>query len=149
MVATPSPLKVDPELRHQVFGYWFGPDEDIPDRPIGPPTGAVLPHPGSSFREDAELLCLDLIPIDNYWIVLSELGRYTYGHTSGLLYDEEWVFVPVRDAVDGKWPVRFLATYAESVEPSELAQYGEEVPTRARHDAPAVQLRLRRIANGG
>lgn len=144
-VAT-SPLKVDPELRGQVFGYWFGPDEDIPDRPIGPPTGAVLPLPGSSFG-DAELLCLDLIPVQNYWLVLSELGRYTYQHTSGLLYDEEWIFVPIREVVGG-WPVRFLATYAESLKPSELARYGEEVVTRARQDALAVQLRLRRITNG-
>lgn len=146
-VTAPSPLKVDPELRDQVFGYWFGPGEDIPSRPIGPPTGAVLPGPGSSFH-DAELLCLDLIPVDNYWLVLSELGRYTYDHTSGLLYGEEWRFVPVREVVGGEWPVRFLATYAEPLEPSALAQYGAEVLTRARLDAPAVQLRLRRIPNG-
>lgn len=146
-VASPSPFKVDFELRDQVFGYWFGPGEDIPSRPIGPPTGAVLPRPGSSFR-DAELLCLDLIPFDNYWLVLSELGRYTYDHTSGLLYGEEWRFVPV-PAVLGEWPVYFVATYADPLDPSALARYGAEVPPRARHDAPAVQLHLRRIANGG
>lgn len=147
VVATPSPLKVDPELRDQVFGYWFGPDEEIPDRPIGPPTGAVLPKRRSSFRDDAELLCLDLIPIDNYWIVMSELGRYTYAHTSGMSYDEEWVFVPVPE-VAGPWPVRFRAEYAEPLVHSELTQYGEEARIRARQDAPAVQLRLRRIPNG-
>jgi len=146
-VASPSPLKVDPELREQIFGYWVGPDDEIPDRPIGPPTGAVLPLPGSSFR-DAELLCLDLMPVENYWLVLSELGRYTYRHTAGMLYGEEWVFVPVREVL-GEWPVRFLATYAESLAPSALARYGAEAPARARHDAPVVQLRLRRIANGG
>jgi hypothetical protein len=139
-------LKVDPELRDQVFGYWFGPDEPIPDRPIGPPTGAVLPRPGSSFR-DAEILCLDLVPVENYWLVLSELGRYTYRHTTGLLHDEEWIFVPVLEAL-GMWPARFAATYAESLAPSALARYGAEVPTRARPDALAVQLRLRRITNG-
>jgi hypothetical protein len=80
--------------------------------------------------------------------VLSELGRYTYDHTSGLLYDEEWKFVPVPEVV-GAWPVYFIATYAESVEPPALARYGAEVPARARQDAPAVQLRLRRITNGG
>jgi hypothetical protein len=95
---SPSPLKVDPELRDQVFGYWVGPDEPIPDRPIGPPTGAVLPRPGSSFH-DAELLCLDLVPVENYWLVLSELGRYTYLHTTGLLHDEPWIFVPVREVL--------------------------------------------------
>jgi hypothetical protein len=144
--AASSPLKVDPELQGQVFGYWFGPDEDIPDRPIGPPTGAVLPLPGSSF-DDAELLCLDLIPVENYWLVLSELGRYTYQHTTGMLYDEEWVFIPVREVL-GAWPVHFIATYAESLTPSALARYGPEVLTRARQDALAVQLRLRRITNG-
>jgi hypothetical protein len=147
-VASPSPWKVDPELRDQVFGYWVGPDEeDIPDRPIGPPTGAVLPLPGSSFR-DAELFCLDLIPVENYWLVLSELGRYTYQHTTGLLYDEQWFFVPVPEVL-GEWPVRFIATYAQSLAPSALARYGEEVLTRARQDALAVQLHLRRITNGG
>jgi len=81
-VTSPSPLKVDPELRGQIFGYWFDPEEEILDRPIGPPTGAVLPRPGSSFR-DAELLCLDLVPVDNYWLVLSELGRYTVSPYNG------------------------------------------------------------------
>jgi len=65
-----------------------------------------------------------------------------------MLYGEEWVFVPVREVL-GEWPVRFLATYAESLAPSALARYGAEAPARARHDAPVVQLRLRRIANGG
>ncbi len=106
----------------------------------------MLPRPGSSFR-DAEILCLDLVPVENYWLVLSELGRYTYDHTTGMLYDEEWVFVPVREVL-GAWPVRFAATYAESVAPSALARYGAEVSARARPDALAVQLRLRRITNG-
>jgi hypothetical protein len=144
--ASPSPLKVDPELRGQIFGYWFDPDEEISDRPIGPPTGAVLPKPGSSFR-DAELLCLDLVPVDNYWLVLSELGRYTYRHTTGMLHDEPWIFVPVREEL-GIWPARFAVTFAESLVPSALSKYGSEVPARARPDALAVQLRLRRIPDG-
>ena len=79
--------------------------------------------------------------------MLSELGRYTYQHTTGLLHDEEWIFVPVREAL-GAWPVRFAATYADSLAPSALVRYGAEVPARARPDALAVQLRLRRITDG-
>jgi hypothetical protein len=79
--------------------------------------------------------------------VLSELGRYTYRHTTGMLYDEPWIFVPVREAL-GIWPARFAVTFAESLTPSALARYGAEVSARARPDALAVQLRLRRIADG-
>jgi hypothetical protein len=136
-------VKVDPELPDQVFGYWFGPREAIPARPIGPPTGAVLPKPGTTFR-DAELFCLDLVPVENYWLVLSELGRYTYLHTSGLLHNEKWFFVPVQETL-GEWPVRFSASYAPSLPWAKLDQYGREVLERARPDAPAVQLRLRRV----
>jgi hypothetical protein len=146
-VAPSSPVRVDPELPGQVFGYWIDPDEDeIPDRPIGPPTGAILPRPGASIR-DGELLCLDLVPVENYWVVLSELGRYTYLHTTGLLHGEPWIFVPV-PSVLGTWPVRFAARFAESLTPAALAAYGGDAAARARKDALAVQLRLRRIVHG-
>jgi hypothetical protein len=136
-----SDLPLKPELERQVFGYWFGPGEDIPPAPVGSPTGAVLPRQAATIK-DAELISLDLVPVHNYWLVLSELGRYTYRHTSGLLVGEEWRFVPVADAV-GSWPVVFVTTFAESIAPTELEKhYGFEASTRARIDAPAVQLHL-------
>ncbi len=111
---------------------------------MGRPTGAVLPRTGKDLRA-ADLVCLDLVPVENYWLVLSELGRYTYRHTSGLLHDEKWCFVPVPDAVDG-WPVAFSVEYAESTAPNMIAaSYGIEAEGRARPDASAVQLRLVRL----
>jgi hypothetical protein len=134
-------LRVDPELDRQVFGYWFAPGEAISPFPPGPPTGAVLPRIGASL-DRPEVLCLDLVPVQNSWIVLSELGRYTYRHTSGLLHDDPWRFVPVQEAV-GTWPVVFAVTYADSLTCDEIkACYGPDAASRARPDAPAVQLRL-------
>lgn len=138
-----SDLRLVPELDRQVFGYWFGPGEDIPGAPVGWPTGAVLP-PVSGAITNPEVVCLDLVPVHNYWLVLSELGRYTYRHTAGLLNGEEWRFVPVKEAVR-MWPVVFSVDFASSIATGEIeARYGFEASTRARLDAPAVQLRLRR-----
>jgi hypothetical protein len=138
-----SDLPLKPELEHQVFGYWFGPGEPIPPAPVGAPTGAVLPRQIATMK-DAELICLDLVPVHNYWLVLSELGRYTYRHTSGLLSGEEWRFVPVADAV-GSWPIVFVASFDDSIAPTGIEKhYGFEASTRARLDAPVVQLHLMR-----
>lgn len=138
-------MNVDPEIPRQVFGYWFGPGEPVSKRPVGPPTGAVLPKTNASFALDIELDCLDLVPVQNYWLILSDLGRYTYRHTSGLLHDERWLFVPVPEALEGKWPVRFHATYGPSLAWGSLKEWGSEAPLRARKDAPLVQLHLRRV----
>ncbi len=141
MTRSSEQAQLEPELLRQVFGYWFGPSEEIPDAPIGRPTGAVLPELGRDLHEQ-DLVCLDLISVQNYWLVLSELGRYTYRHTTGLLHDEQWRFVPVPDAVD-RWPVVFSVTYTDSIEPDAIAAgYGDEASTRTRRDAAAVQLRL-------
>jgi hypothetical protein len=138
-----SDLRLVPELDRQVFGYWFGPGDDIPGAPVGWPTGAVLP-PVSGAITNPEVVCLDLVPVHNYWLVLSELSRYTYRHTAGLLNGEEWRFVPVKDMV-GMWPMVLSVSFADSIATSEIeARYGFEASTRARLNAPAVQLRLRR-----
>lgn len=135
--------RLEPELARQVFGYWFGPSEEIPNAPVGRPTGAVLPEIGKDLRAQ-ELVCLDLVPVENYWLVLSEMGRYTYRHTTGLLYGEPFCFAPVREAVD-EWPVVFSVAYTESIAPQAIAaKYGIDAAARARTDAPAVQLHLTR-----
>jgi hypothetical protein len=124
-------LRIDPELDRQVFGYWFAPGEAISPFPPGRPTGAVLPRIGASL-DDPEVRCLDL----------SEPGRHTYRHTSGLLHDQQWRFVPVPEAV-GDWPVVFALTHADSLTREEInAWYGPDAALRARPDVPAVQLRL-------
>jgi hypothetical protein len=139
-----SNLWLVPELDRQVFGYWFGPGDDILGAPMGWPTGAVLP-PENGAITDPEVVCLDLVPVHNYWLVLSELGRYTYRHTAGLLNGEEWRFVPVKEAV-GMWPMIFSVSFVESIATGAIeARYGFEASTRARVDAPAVQLCLRRL----
>lgn len=104
--------------------------------PCWPPVSGAITNP--------EVVCLDLVPVHNYWLVLSELGRYTYRHTAGLLNGEEWRFVPVKEAV-GMWPMVFSVSFANSIAIGEIeARYGFEASTRTRLDAPAVQLRLRR-----
>lgn len=132
------------ELDRQVFGYWFGPREQnqIPARPIGRPTGAVLPEAGIDLRTAIEARCLDLVPVQNHWLVLSELGRYTYQHTSGMIHGERWVFVPVTEAV-GSWPVLFAVDYTPALSLDDVEnRYGVDARQRARPDALAVQLRL-------
>jgi hypothetical protein len=135
---------VKPEVRGQVAGYWFGPGERVPRKPVGLPTGALLPARGSSVADD-ELLCLDLVPFQHFWIPLSEAGRYTYRHSSGILFDTQpWLFVPVPEATGGRWPVKFLVSYGTPLERAAVEErYGKEVARRARPDVPAVQLRLK------
>lgn len=137
-------LQLAPELDRQVFGYWFGPGETPPPSPVGWPTGAILPAVGRSLSE-LEVTCLDLVPVHNYWLVLSERGVYTYRHTAGLLNGEtDWRFVPARQVL-GEWPVIFNAALLDPVDPADIeSRYGFEAATRARLDAPAVQLRLQR-----
>ena len=136
-----SDLRLAPELDRQLFGYWFGPGEDIPRAPIGWPTGAVLPRSGQGVELD-DFICLDLVPVNNYWLVLSERGRYTYRHTAGLLNGEAWRFVPVKEPA-GSWPVVFDANFAPPLGPHAIeSHFGFEAASRSRPDAPAVQLRL-------
>lgn len=143
-----SSLQLAPELGRQVFGYWFGPGEEIPSTPVGWPTGAVLPPPNALIQDTpagSDIVCLDLVPVHNYWLVLSELGRHAYRHTAGLFNDEAWRFVPAKGAV-GLWPVVFDAKLADPIAVPDIeALYGFEASTRARLDAPAVQLRLSRL----
>ena len=129
-----------------MFGYWFGPHEAPPRAPIGRPTGAVLLESGKDLRA-AEILCLDLVPVENYWLVLSELGRYTYRHTAGLIHGEKWRFVPIPEKADGAWPTIFAVAYADSIAHQQIAaRYGADAAARGRTDARAVQLRLTRAA---
>ena len=132
------------EIPGQVNGFWFAPDAEIPDVAPGyRPTGAVLPRPDGS--NEAELTCLDLVPIETAWLPLSEAGRYTYAHSEGLMRDERWRFRTIGSATAKA--IAYEAVYAESLStPAEVARlYGDEAARRSRPDRPIVQLRLRRL----
>lgn len=132
------------EIEGQWSGYWLDPGRPPSQaRPTYRPTGAILRRVGESNRHD--FVCLDLVLVESaggfLWLPLSEAGRYTYAHSLGLLQREPW-----RLAVwDGTTASVYDAEYAESLPPNEIAtSYGAEAQARARHDRPAVQLRLRR-----
>lgn len=82
-----------------IAGEFVGPGQGIG----GTPTrfaSAVLPRLAVDPNNDGELVCLDLVqvslandPFDWTWVVLSEAGVYTWGHTIGLNLHEPWRFV--------------------------------------------------------
>lgn len=132
------------EIDGQWCGYWLDPARTPPQvRPTYRPTGAVLPRIGESNRND--FVCLDLVLVEAnegfIWLPLSEAGRYTYAHSLGLLQREPWRLV----VWEGNTRCVYDVEYAEPLFPTEIAlRYGAEAQARARHDRPAVQLRLRR-----
>jgi hypothetical protein len=133
---------VNNELAGQIYGYWFEPGARIPSSPVGCPTGAVLPRLWEDLNR-SETFCLDLVTVEGRWLVLSELGRHTHLHSSGLLRRERWRFVPVPEAVDGEWPAAFSACFVDSIGYANIEEcYGQEATRGARADSPSVQLRL-------
>jgi hypothetical protein len=142
-------LKIDPELLRQVFGFWLEPGESVPSWPpryegrIVRPTGAVLPPLDVPVLDVSEVICLDLITMENYWLPLSKQSLYTYKHSWCLLNGEVWRFIPIKEAV-GSWPVVYEVFLASPVSSDEIgAIYGEDVASRA-PQRPIVQLRLMR-----
>lgn len=79
------------------------------------------------------------------WYPLSEAGRYTYLHSSGLIYGERYRFVPRTQP----WATEVYeaADYGEFLEPAEVARlYGQEAAARARPDRKTVQFVLSRCS---
>ena len=138
---SPVPREV---LEGQLSGYWLDRDQPTTPRPTYEYTGAVLPR-----RNEADLVdfvCLDLVLVDAgpqfVWLPLSEVGRYTYAHSLGLIYGESWRFV-IYDR--GGVIQEYAASYDEALPQERIAYYyGNDAAMRARQDYPAVQLRLRR-----
>lgn len=133
------------EIPGQFLGYWLEPGRPVAAIPTGiRETGAVLRRLDDQTSDNFE--CLDLVLVDAaamfIWMPLSDAGRYTYAHSSGLLRGEPWRFAA---RVAAGW-VEYLASYSSSLQPSQLLfAYGAEAQARARRDIPAVQLRLRAI----
>lgn len=134
-----------------IEGIWIAPGHEAPaEPPYVHPVSAVLPQPDFDPDQDDEFLCLDLVQIatgdqpDSWaWMVLSEAGTYTYGHTIGLNRGESWRFVRW---VGGEQRV-YEASYTDDwLPPEEIEKlYGSAAFARARPDRNAVQLRLRRV----
>jgi len=73
-----------------IEGLFIGPGQKVSGMPSRL-LSAVLPALSADPTRDPELVCLDLYqrvtdgqPRDWEWHVVSEIGRYSWGHTSGL-----------------------------------------------------------------
>ena len=140
-MASPAKVQTHDALPGMIEGVFVGPGQAIG----GTPTrfrSAILPTPGAD--ADTEFLCLDLVqivapPDDWAWVVLSEAGTYTWGHTIGLNLGEAWRFVTWRFGAARVYTV----AYAPSLDPKDIARaYGLDAASAARPDQKAVQLRL-------
>ena len=140
-------LTIDHALPRMIEGVFVGPGQAVGGRPNRFPS-AVLPRLSADAANDATFECLDLVqvatispPDDWAWVVLSEAGTYTWGHTIGLNLDEPWRFVT--------WafgpPRVYAVAYAPLMDLSEIANsYGPDAAGCARPDYMAVQLTLTR-----
>ncbi len=128
----------------QVFGYWCGAVREVPDKPQGRPTGAILLPAGESLDRD-EVSCLDLSVFDSIWAVMPEHSKYTYSHTCELQYDDnELLFIPVPEVLDA-WPVKFRVKFGEPIGIDEISKlYGDEAASRASEERLSLTLRLSR-----
>ena len=148
MSASASALveKVD-HIDRMVDGSWLEPYGAVPThRPIARSVSAVLPRLDADRRSADGFVALDLVlaeviqPRGEFrWLVLSDAGIYTYGHTIGLNLGERWRFI----AWDDGRPSVYSVQYGEPLDHALIADlYGAEIRDRARDDRPAVQLRL-------
>jgi hypothetical protein len=134
----PAADDVTETIAGQVTGYWFGPRDEIPPRPEGRPTGAVLAELGGTLYTAP---CLDLVLVNYLWVPLSMTGAPTYMHAAGLMAQETWRFV----LADEPWPSIAIAELATPLPPTQIqAKFGIDAHVRARHDREAVQIRFRR-----
>jgi DNA-binding transcriptional ArsR family regulator len=146
LIVEPSdPGRSIPEM---IEGVWVHGSNDIPAR-SPQVSNAVLPRLSADPVHDHELRCLDLVQVptvephgDWMWMVLSTLATGTYAHSEGLRDREPWRFVT--------WAFGDRREYAveldEPVPYDRIASlFGSTAAARARANAPAVQLRLRRL----
>jgi hypothetical protein len=131
-------------IEGQLFGYWLDQDRPTPPRPTYEYTGAVLPRLAE--KDLIDFVCLDLVLVDAgptfVWLPLSDVGRYAYSRSLGLIYDEPWSLA-IYD--HGDIVQEYDDAYAESLPQEQIAYYyGNAAAMKARQDYPAVQLRLRR-----
>jgi hypothetical protein len=146
-MATPARAYPHHVMRRMIPGEFVGPGQGIG----GTPTrfaSAVLPRLSANPEHEAVFTCLDLVqvsladnPYDWTWVVLSEAGVYTWGHTIGLNLNEPWRFVTWEFGP----PRVYAVAYASPLPPQEIeALYGPDAAGSARPDYKAVQLTLTR-----
>lgn len=154
-------LGYEPDLETQLPGWWYGFDDELPDRePPWRPTGALVPalasRPGGEGEGDcgdgagpADLRdgarCLVMVEVDDCWLVLSERGLRTYAFGQRLADGEGVRFV--RKTGTGLEVWRVMA--AGVIDVADIgARFGAEAAERARKDAPAVLVTVSREPGG-
>jgi hypothetical protein len=135
-------------VSRMVEGLFVGPGQTVGGMPRQF-LNAVLPVLSANAEHDREFIGLDLYqrvtegqPRDWEWRAISELGRYSWGHTIGLDLGEVWKFVTWAYGA----PRTYAVVYASPIEPDDIAAaYGPEATRRAWPQDKAVQLKLTRI----
>ncbi len=127
-------------MKRQRLGWWFENIEHAPElEPQHKPTGALL---FEGEKENPPGNALVLVDVDNYWCVLSELGRGTYRASAQLTNGQEMFFIPQKDDFYlhlEMWKVRFV-DFLEFDRISDL--FGPEAEDRARPDAPSIRVEV-------
>lgn len=144
-MAIPAKAPGHDVLPRMIEGVFVGPDRSAERKPLRFPS-AVLPALSVDPARAPHFFCLDLVqvptvnpPVDWAWMVLSEAGTYTWGHTIGLNLDEPWRFVTWAFGA----PREYSVAYAPLIAPEDIAaSYGPEAAGRARQGYKAVQLAL-------
>lgn len=147
-MATPAAAYERHHVHRMIEGLFVGPGQRVGSIPREF-LNAVLPTLTADPDRDAEFLCLDLYqrvtegqPRDWEWRVISETGRYAWGHTVGLDLGETWQFTT--------WAYGAPRVYSVVLAPpiaydDIVAVYGSEAATRAWSDDNAMQLKLARL----
>jgi hypothetical protein len=123
-----------------IEGLFVGPGQAVSGMPSRL-LSAVLPVLSADPVRDSAVVCLDLYqrvtdgpPRDWEWHVVSEIGRYSWGHTIGLDLGEIWKFVTWSYGA----PRTYAVVYASPIEPAIL-----QPPTGPRPcAAPGLRTRL-------
>jgi hypothetical protein len=131
-----------------VEGLFVGPGQVVQGAPLRF-ASAVLPRLSADAARDSELTCLDLVqvatvnPPDNWaWAVLSDVGRYGWGHTIGLDLHEPWRFVTWMYGA----PRTYSVAYGPLIANEDIAAaYGPDAAGCARSDYESIQLLLTHV----
>jgi len=148
MMATPAQAFDRHLLPRMIEGLFVGPGQVARAAPLRFPS-AVLPVLSADPARDPVFTCLDLVqvttvnpPNDWAWVVLSDVGRYGWGHTIGLDLHEPWTFVTWTYGA----PRTYRVAYGPLIDRNDItAAYGPEAAGCARSDYKALQLVLTHV----
>jgi hypothetical protein len=147
-MATPAHAFDRHHVPRMIEGLFVGPGQTVSGMPSRL-LSAVLPVLSADPAHDSAFVCLDLYqrvtdgpPRDWEWHVVSEIGRYSWGHTIGLNLGEPWQFMTWAYGL----PRVYAVAYAVPIAPGDIAgAYGPEAASYAWPQDKAVQLTLTRI----